>query len=615
MKPRLLLYASICAAALQFGVTVWADGRNASPSLSFEELLPEDTLFIAKVEEIGHFLTEFEEYPLLALWRDDDVHAFFAPLHSRLATAQIAEEFKAEFGIGLDRFQETFGGQAALAVTGLDFPESEGAAPVAEVVLLVDYGGEEETIERIMNRYLHESAARSPGAANQGFRVSPEEFLGATLHIGEIDNLAEQGEGEDTTAFSGGWAFVKDRNLLVLASPVETLREVVAGAVIVGDRESILDNPVFRKVTDQVNDPEFYAFVNLESLARILKEEIMREAANAAPNILGIRPRDIFRAFGLDVLEAVYVAINLVEGETSIFSGLFFREKRGLVKLLAYWNGVPPNPAFIPENAITASVSLFSLREFWAALEEIVAGISPSLPIIYESYLNQVNAQVGLDLRETIIETVDDKIVIFGVFEPSLSDESSDSLTELSQVYAVGIKDRQGFELAIKALEGMFGGGRPLFEAREYLEATIHTYRGVGMSMPETDPQSRFAYALTDRYLFLGVGSTGLIESAISRLQERERTLWDDAALADAMRRLPSPAAEVNYQDFGALLYTFFLSLAVLQRQLSIRDDALAFCDPAALPETKDFPYFLIAKTYSEDDILYARSLIVERHE
>ena len=106
-----------------------------------------------------------------------------------------------------------------------------------------------------------------------------------------------------------------------------------------------------------------------------------------------------------------------------------------------------------------------------------------------------------------------------------------------------------------------------------------------------------------------------MIESAIARLQRHDRTLWDDAALADAIRRLPSPAAEVNYQDFGALLNTFFVSVAALQGQLSSREEAVAFCDPAALPEKKDFPYFLIVKTYAEDDILYARSLIVERYE
>ncbi len=107
-----------------------------------------------------------------------------------------------------------------------------------------------------------------------------------------------------------------------------------------------------------------------------------------------------------------------------------------------------------------------------------------------------MNAHVGLDLRETIIESVDDEIVIFGGFDPSRSGDSSATTADLRQVYAVAVKDRQGFELAIKALEGIFGDGRPLFESREYLGTTIHTYRGGGMSMPETDRSAERLYLL-----------------------------------------------------------------------------------------------------------------------
>ncbi len=217
----------------------------------------------------------------------------------------------------------------------------------------------------------------------------------------------------------------------------------------------------------------------------------------------------------------------------------------------------------------------------------------------------------GVDFKAAFFNNLEDQITSFSDFGPSNSQGSPQGLEDADTVIVFSLKDRQGIELALESLKNLFAGASFSFVEREYLGNTIFTLN----SDSSSDGQS-FSYALTNRFLLLGLHSVSLLETTLARLNHTGESLWDEEDLAEALKGLPAGEIEVDYNDFGALLNTSFVTLARVQQNLiNEKSNYFEYCVPSKLPDKLDFPYFIIAKTYFEEEGLFSKALIRKRSE
>jgi hypothetical protein len=438
--------------------------------------------------------------------------------------------------------------------------------------------------------------------------VVEEEYLGVRLYLKE-EMVDEE------RSYSDGWAY--HDGLLIKATSEELLRATVARMVGGGDDRSLLDQRSFWDVIERVEQSDLFFFLDFTPVVTVLEELVSIQSAGAPPNILGITPERVFEALALDVLEGFYLSLDLSTDETSVDSGFFYREKRGLVSLLAYRNGSLPHPNYIPDDSLAVSILRFDFGEFWTAMEKIISDISPVLSGLYGGYREQLSTTLGIDFNQLIIENIDEEIVTYSGFGADQKAAGNPTLEELSQVYVLKPRDLQGFEMAIGVINGLLGIGQSSWEPREYLGTTIFT-RSLSLAMLSGGagaPPSLLSYAFTEEYLLFCVGSPRLLESALARIDRSGDSLWDNRDLDLAIRKFPADSATFTYHDLNALLNSLFVTVARLQQQVEGTEDGLTICDPSNLPDKKNFPFFILGKAYAEENGFFGKSLLIRKSE
>jgi len=160
---------------------------------------------------------------------------------------------------------------------------------------------------------------------------------------------------------------------------------------------------------------------------------------------------------------------------------------------------------------------------------------------------------------------------------------------ELDQFIGISLADAATFDRTIEALKGAFlppGPASPL-QAREYLGRTIHTFQS---PLPGT---KNFSYAISDGWLFIGLGSASAMEGAI-QLQATpnpDLSFWRRAEVRAATDAAPASAVSLQYTELPPLLASLASLLVKIQENnvSDIGDSESAeaterFVDPAALP-------------------------------
>ena len=580
---------------------------DASEDRELESLLPPSTIAMLKIDGLEKLADSLEGNPLFSLWQDEDVQRFFAPLKSEWERKAWTDRFEKELGLSAEELLEHFPGEALIALTDIEFDESLDEVVQVGLLAVIEYAGEIETIKTFMNRTL----TRTDEAKDSHQAVVVEDdFLGVRIFLKEE-------VANDERVYRDGWAF--HDGLLIKAASADLLRATIARLVDGGGEDSLSVQQSFQDARERSGKANLFFFVDLSPLVEVLDRLVDQQTARAPPNMLGITPKSVFEALAFDVLEGFYLSLEVMANETSLDSGFFYREKRGLVSLFAYTNGRLPRPGYVPDDSLTVSTMRFDLEEFWNALEEIMDDISPLLTSVYGGYRQQLIANLGVDVHKLVIANVDEEIVSYSGFGADQSGSRDPTLEELSQVWVLRPKDVQGFEMAIRVLMGVIGLDEDSWEQREFLGSTIFT-RAFGLAVQSSGAgaggqSNMFSYAFTEEHLLVGMGSPRLLESALGRIDRSGDSLWENRDLDLAIRRFPGDAASFTFYDIGALLSAFFSTLARLQEQMMDSEDSFDICDPSSIPGPKEFPFFWVAKAYAEENGLFGKSLLIKKGE
>jgi hypothetical protein len=550
---------------------------TAAPAAStpLESMLPEDVGFVMLVDDVPVFLETWPDSPIGKLWNDPQVKRFFGPMRESLEIDRWEESVEGEIGFSLSEVFEAFTGQAALVIQNVGaLMEAEKSGAVAPVAVIARINPKKsEVVAALMNYDLEDDRENADEGVT--FNDVEQEFQGETIHVRRTTR-------EDKVDEDFGWAIVD--GWAVAAEPKDYLQDVVAILKKGSNGSALDDSEAYRKLRGRTPQSDMLLYVNVESLVATLREKIEEEqaAAEEGADPMAISPDTALAAFGLDTLQAMYVSSSLAEAATRVDVGLMYRAEEGLVKLLAYEPGPVDLPGILPDDVLSAGAANFSFPSMWGSLKEILSQVSPMAAMMLQMRPPNPDGEPGVNPLDALFTSLGDRLITAEFAPEPTAPGEEPTLEEVETLVGIAIADRQGVEMAIDGFMTLLGGVE-LFDTHEYLGHQVHVMKSELMAEAGEDAKG-FAYALTDEYLLLGIGSSAPVENLLARMAKPRRAIWQRPDVKAALATLPGKPSALAYYDVAAFVRQMFTALVTMQ---SVSEDEEAMVDPEAVPDPR----------------------------
>lgn len=569
----------------------------ASP---FPELMDDETNIVLAVRDVSALRDSWERHPLAEFVRDAQLADFFQSLASGRSKPEagegggMTEILESEFNLSWSELVDLFPGQIGLSFHNLaeNFSGDNGRPDFA---LMAEFSGSAARMEELMQVQFDRNAAahkeREPLVEHE---LTEESFMGETLFFDQVF------DGEDSYV-EDGYALVE--GVFVLATPESRLRSVVEW-IKEGPRDSLATTEGYQRVRDAAPVGDVMLYFNFERLMPAVNAALKDPELTSGLAMLGITGNGLERAMALETLLGFGLDLRLTERGIISHSGLIFREKAGLLRLLTYGPGELPAATFVPERILSSSISKFDLTAMLANLETFMASVSPSVGPLFDIQLQQLQSQSGIDLRSSVLNNFGSEMVTLSVL-PQSRPESAVWL-EPEQLFAIAIRDADALSLALEALKDQVPGMRARIETSEFQGKTIHRI------IPPSDPNrpegvgQEVSYAITRSHLLVNVGRIGLIHEVLGAMQRGGEGFWQLGAVRDSFRPIarPNPVTRSYFDVSEAVGPT-------LQSLMAMRQMTAPHQKPAMeLPENLVFPYELLSEMNEADGAFFGRSLL-----
>lgn len=559
-----------------------ADAGAATPELA--RLVPNRAALYVAVEDMPGMREEFGRTAFGLTWNEPEVQRFFAPMRENPKFTKMLEQLKEETGRTPSELLDFATGDVLLTVPAESFKLTKRDAD-ADALLLIEVGENETKLLELIAQQREKNQGDAP------VDETTEDYNGVTLHSvkSKADaqtEAATPGEGEPIEpAKSAVWALHEGRWFIASSRALVTgaLDALAAG----GLADSLASSPsyVARGAGAGEGRPGYALRLDFKALYPVLVASM--EAARdpqQPPNAMGIEPLNVVKALGLDALDAISASGHIADD--GAMRGLFsitYSEKRGLVNLLAYRDGPVAKPDWVPAGWTNVSSMNFSLADVYAELEVMLDKISPLLSGMALGQVRAFDRQLKIDIKRDLIENLGPAIISAVAMPAGSSAEKPAPYDEAEQFFAVALADSASFERTVEALKGRFlpPAGGPLQE-REYL----------GRKLYEMSPEAGkgFAYAITDGWLLVGVGSAAPVEAAIQGLAKPDASasFWARPDMRAGFAEMPESAVSVQATDMRVLLASL-CALAVKAQADAGTEEADKFVDADAAPGLEVF--------------------------
>lgn len=565
-------------------------------------LVEDDVALYFSLRSVAESREDWAGHPITQLIESQEMQDFFQPLldlagQSKADEENASEILKNEFGLTWDELFELFPGESALAWYNL--PEWVlGQADRPELVLMAEYAGEPVQLEALLQVQFDRNA-ESQKAVNPAIehRLIEESFMGETLYFDEVF------DGE-STYIEDGYALVE--GLFILATPEARLRSAVE-AIKEEPEAPLSENGAYLRSREEGGRGDLQLYVNLEAILPLLNAELMRKAMASGAAMFGISAQSLDAALSLESSQALFFDIDLVESELRMHSGLIYREKAGLLRLISYSGQSLPDARYVPEGVFSTSVTNFDFGQMLAQLETLITTASPMMRIQIDAQLQTVRTSTGVDLRSSFLENFGGDLVTLSI----LPEEGREAavLTEPDQLILLALKDGEALSAGLEALKDLVPGMREQIETKEFAGHTIHTIRTVpDPGRPEA--ASTVSYVITRSQFILSIGRLGLLQNVLRSLETGDDGFWQMAETETLFEKIARPdAVSRSYVDLEKWMQSIFESI-VQMSQLGGNGTAL---DMERIPKNLAAPFHLISEMNEADDGMFTRALILQK--
>jgi hypothetical protein len=578
---------------------------NAEP---LQRFIGDDAEFMLTVRSFSETRQQWATHPIASLLEDEALQAFFEPMLDVAAEAEeqgasvervegFSEVMQAEFGLSYEDLFALFPGQASLVCYNLsELILQQATRP--EMVLMFECSGNAERMNELLQIQFERNAAAQKAINPAMEHVMVEEsFMGESLYFDE----AFDGE---RTYVEDGYALVD--GVFILATPERRLREAVE-AIKEGAHAPITASEVYLRSREESGRGDLGVYVNLQQLVPPLNQALLAQPMIAGLAMFGVTPQSLDKALSLQSLQALYMDLDLTDDGLLAYGGLMFTEQRGLLSLLSYAQADFPEAAYVPEEVLSSSISLFDFGALLSNLEALIRSASPMLQPMLEMQLQMLRNNTGVDLRAAVLENLGAPMVSFSMPEPT--DLTGAAGFEPQQVLVFEVKDAQALSQAIDACKDMAPAAKTWVEAKEYEGHTIYTVKSPGDPNQAPGASLEFSYVVTRSNLIVSIGRVGMLHEVLSRMAEDDPGFWQKSETEHLFELIARPHPVVrSFVDVEQMVEPFFRSLLQAGALSGLSTGMRAELIPADL----DAPYRVLSEVNQAADGLFSRTLIIK---
>jgi hypothetical protein len=545
------IHLAIVAALALFAGRIQADAAT----VPLVNLVGDNASLVIYVTDLPALVKTWPGTPWVKMWRDDQVQKYFAPLRAQMKVDEWDERCKANTGYTLAGLLDFATGEAIFVVPDLgsviDATKNKADPPL---LVAVGIGDNESKIEKLI-------ADEEAKDKEKKITETTEDFNGVTLHIvGVAAPNATEPQHPGVWAIAGG--------IFYACPSKDFLQQTLVAAKQGGHDNALGKSDGFMQMRERAGDAQLILYANLKAMYPAAQKAIVeKKAAQSAGQPPAMSPFDattILHALGLDAANEFYLTAHVGESSTDINSGLTYNERRGLTKLFEYTDGAPPRPKFVPGKCFSVVSVRFSLKKFYATLENMLDDISPMFSGMYQSYLKSFNDRLGLDLKRDLIGNFGDQLILANALDDTAPDDAPLD-QRLNQLYAISLESDTAFTAAVESIKhGLYGeAADKVFEKRAYLGHDIYTYAPpqppAADGAPPRPAGRSFSYAVANHWVFLGLGSATLVENALQGLDGKQASFWDkDEVKRNLLADMPDNTRSLSYVDLGKIIPVYF---------------------------------------------------------
>lgn len=534
---------------------------QAAPPLV--RLLPEDAPLVFALNDVQDLVKSSEASPIVRMWNDPQVQRFLAPALEQLQWEKAMEEFKQQTGYTFPELLKMAKGEAIVGVVDFAFLSDSEAQKAPPFIVAVDFGSDAKKIERLLVETSQKQKAEGK------IQLETETYAGETLYVTESipqkkdDDVNADEETPEKKREPVPFVWTSVDGVLLGSPSLATVKSTV-DALKKGGLESSLERaPRYVRLQEQAPGHQMSMLVHFPSIVPQIEKAIAEKAGEQKQNPLGIDPTALLGALGLTDWQDLYFTGRVDEDAAINHYGLTYREERGILKIFGMGSEPFPRPSWIPAKWDTVSTARFSLKQMFAGLEETLRTLSPAMEGLAQGYLAQFGKQMNVDIKRDFFGSFGNEIVQSQFFGSPATGGAPDILTA-EQFYALSLENAPALTRVIDGLKKLGGPGiEKMLVERDYLGRKIFVFTppaGPDGNAPATT--NGFAYAITDRYMLLNIGSAAPIEAALQTMANSGDSFWDKETTKAALARVPEDANSFQSQNVAVLISAVIETLA-----------------------------------------------------
>ncbi len=506
---------------------------------SFDELLPDSTVFYASLENVGRTKERWGKSALAALWKDEAMQAFLAKPGAKWT--EWMEKMGKEEGITPADVLDLLAGQLALAfVWGEGFDEPKG-------LLLADIGENGEKLRELVAKVEKQFVEQG------GRKRDEEEFRGVkivTYRAGEED---------------GGTSWLLDGRTFAMSESADVLKDALARK----ERKegTLAARELYRRTRARAGAraPDLLLYADGVNLLKALleSEEVDDEDMKVAGTL------------GLAAIEALDLDITLEPGGFVVRAFLGVKgPKTGLLKLFDGKNSALLPARHTPADALSAGAWALDVPVLYEEFRKILDAVEEGATAEMDEDFKRFKEETGVDVAADLIATLGTELT----FHTGAASGGPAGFGPAAMVgrltLGLQLKDRERFE---GAFDKMLAAVAPDMATQDYLGVKLRT-------MPTPIGIQPAMAVLPDRLLFSM--SADDLKDVIARYGKEAKGLLDREDITKALEKLPPQRFLVGVEDVSKSLSAKMSTLAMTMRMFGGREGAEAaeFIDFSLFP-------------------------------
>jgi hypothetical protein len=510
-----------------------------------DKLLPADALGLITVPDYARASATWNAWPASGLWSDPALKPFVDKFKTKWK-ADLMAPLEREFGVKFADYAGLAQGQLTLALMPGAHPESKDDAP--GFLLLVDTRDKAETLRKNLADLKKKWV--DSGKQIRAEKIRDVEFTALIFMSDDFSKTLKKAfpdpnEGYETKEPAKPkkaprkveWLVGQSDSLFIVGSAAKDIEKVLSrqgggGVKGLGEVEAFAS-----AYNSQFRDSLGYGWLNVKVVVDALTKAWTGPGGDEQGEGRSNRPQPgkVMNALGLNGVQ--YLSFNLQDvkdtGLVNLHINVPEAGRKGLFKILAHSaKDAAPLP-FVPADAVKFTRWRLDIQKSWAALEAMVAEISPQaaggIKMLFD--MAGKDKDPDFDLRKSLLGNLGDDIITYqkNPRKPTLQDmQSPPGMWLLSSPRAEQLAS------AIKAIASLLppqAAGK--FKEREFLGRKVYSLPLVGMGGPPGG--GRRQAAASERTLhFSASGGYLALSTDVALLEEYVR-----GAEAKALRDLP----------------------------------------------------------------------------